>query len=62
MCKATVQDTSSGATVDHLFLFVYLFVCFVCVFVFVTLFTFVLLLFLIFFSRILGTGGWGWKH
>ena len=55
------RDTSSGATVDGLSLFVCLCICFlfVCLFVFVTLFAFILLfiLFYFFFSRILWMGG-----
>ena len=50
--------TSPGATVDDLLLLVCLFVyVFVCLFVFVTLFAFVFVA--VFFSRILGMGGWG---
>ena len=68
MCKATVQGHKFWHTVDGLFLlvgfFVYLYAFFVCLFVLVTLFAFILFLFFFnfFFSRILGMGGWGWKH
>ena len=62
-CNACVRlqfrATSSGATVDGLFLFACLFVyLFVCLFVLVTLFAFILFLFLFnfFFSRIFGMG------
>ena len=45
------RDTSSGATVDGLSLFVCLCICFlfVCLFVFVTLFAFILLFILFYF-------------
>ena len=55
--------TTSGTTVDGLFLFVCLCMClFFCLFVRACYFVCFYFILNFFFSRILGMGRWGWKH